>query len=98
MEQAFENKFLVEGFDARLAQMEKAIAKLNEGCKTVARRNVVLLKALEESVKLQSHYAKLLNQYDGGERMTFESAQAWIDRLAHLATHHSPLETGAKRL
>lgn len=41
--------------------------------------------ALEESVKLQSHYATLLNQYDGGERLQFESAQEWMDRLAALA-------------
>ena len=37
--------------------------------------------ALERSVRLQSHYAKLLNQYDGGERMTFDSADQWIARL-----------------
>src|ERR1044071_4528446 len=30
--------------------------------------------ALEESVKLQSHYASLLNMYDGGRRLTFPSA------------------------
>ena len=37
--------------------------------------------ALEESVGLQSHYAKLLNMYDGGERIGFENAEAWIARL-----------------
>lgn len=37
--------------------------------------------ALEESVKLQSFYAGLLNQYDGGLRMTFVSGDAWIARL-----------------
>jgi hypothetical protein len=37
--------------------------------------------ALEESVKLQSHYATLLNQHDGGERTTFADAHAWIQRL-----------------
>lgn len=37
--------------------------------------------ALEESVKLQSHYAELLNMYDGGQRMPFASAQEWLDRL-----------------
>lgn len=41
----------------------------------------VLVKALEESVKLQSHYAVLLNMYDGGERHEFASAAEWIDRL-----------------
>lgn len=37
--------------------------------------------ALETSVRLQSHYAFLLNQYDGGRRLTFASAAEWIERL-----------------
>ena len=37
--------------------------------------------ALAESVKLQSHYAALLNDYDGGKRMIFATYKAWIDRL-----------------
>jgi hypothetical protein len=37
--------------------------------------------ALEESVKLQSHYADLLNMHDGGERIVFKSAEEWIERL-----------------
>jgi hypothetical protein len=40
-----------------------------------------LRDALEESVKLQSHYAVLLNAYDGGLRLAFESADDWIARL-----------------
>jgi hypothetical protein len=43
-----------------------------------------LTKALEESVRLQSHYAALLNQYDGGDRQGFGSADAWIERLREL--------------
>lgn len=46
--------------------------------------NDELRKALEESVKLQSHYAELLNGYDGGSRMTFKSAEEWIARLIAL--------------
>lgn len=38
-------------------------------------------EALEESVKLQSHYANLLNMHDGGERLTFDSPAAWMNRL-----------------
>lgn len=45
-----------------------------------------LAKALEESVKLQTHYAELLNMHDGGERIGFESADAWIDRLRECGT------------
>jgi hypothetical protein len=40
-----------------------------------------LKMALVESVKLQSHYATLLNQYDGGQRMIFKSAREWLERL-----------------
>lgn len=45
----------------------------------------VLIAALEQSVALQSHYAKLLNIYDGGKRMTFANAAAWMARLKALA-------------
>lgn len=42
--------------------------------------------ALEESVKLQSHYAKLLNMHDGGKRIGFDNAKAWVDRLRETGT------------
>jgi hypothetical protein len=45
---------------------------------------VWLLRALEASVYLQSHYAQLLNASDDGQRMVFADAQAWIDRLAQV--------------
>lgn len=40
--------------------------------------------ALEESVKLQSHYANLLNMHDGGQRMQFKSGDEWVKRLAYV--------------
>lgn len=40
-----------------------------------------LYYALEESVKLQSHYANLLNMYDNGERIQFKDAKEWLLRL-----------------
>lgn len=40
-----------------------------------------LYVALEESVKLQSHYADLLNIHDGGKRLQFKTVDAWIQRL-----------------
>jgi hypothetical protein len=54
--------------------------------------------ALERSVSLQSHYARLLNMYDGGERLTFPDALAWLARLDYLeaqraaATHDTTVE------
>ena len=45
----------------------------------------VCLYCLRRSVKLQSHYAAtLLNMLDGGQRMTFDSAAAWIFRLGDI--------------
>ena len=40
-----------------------------------------LMYALEESIKLQSHYASLLNMYDNGKRLQFENAKEWLLRL-----------------
>lgn len=37
-----------------------------------------LRAALEASVKLQSHYADLLNMADGGQRLQFHDADAWM--------------------
>jgi len=36
---------------------------------------------LRESLKLQSHYAESLNHMDGGQRRTFSSPSAWLNRL-----------------
>lgn len=44
-----------------------------------------LRDALERSVVLQSHYAGCLNAWDGGKRMEFPTADAWITRLASVA-------------
>lgn len=40
-----------------------------------------IMVALNESLKLQRHYAGLLNMHDGGERIEFNSADEWIERL-----------------
>lgn len=45
--------------------------------------------ALEESVKLQSHYAELLNMYDNGNRLKFEDANEWVSRLRKITNKKS---------
>jgi hypothetical protein len=40
-----------------------------------------LRDALEKSIQLQSHYAELLNFMDGGKRLTFRTADEWVERL-----------------
>ncbi len=52
-----------------------------------------LRTALDESVKLQAHYAKLLNQWDGGHRLIFPSTGSWIARLRA----YGALPTNAER-
>lgn len=43
--------------------------------------NEELRIALDASVRLQAHYAGLLNMHDGGKRKVFKSTGAWIRRL-----------------
>jgi hypothetical protein len=45
-----------------------------------------LMEALIESVKLQSHYAGILNDYDGGKRLQFNCPAHWIQRLLETGT------------
>lgn len=69
--------------------------------KSVSLNEAQLLLALEESIKLQSHYAKLLNQYDGGTRISFSSPEEFMERLRsidRLTTHYAakpPLDADA---
>lgn len=59
----------------------------HELCKTLTRpapdkaEVEELRHALDEIIILQRHYASLLNQYDGGNRKGFASADEWIGRL-----------------
>lgn len=48
-----------------------------------------VLVGLIELVKLQAHYATLLNMHDGGERHAFASAAEWMARLRELAAIQS---------
>jgi hypothetical protein len=41
-------------------------------------------QALEESIKLQAHYARILNMYDGGKRIEFRNASDWLHRIRKL--------------
>ena len=59
---------------AGMVDQEATIASLRA-------ENERLREALKESVGLQSHYAELLNMHDGGQRLTFANAEAWLDRL-----------------
>ena len=57
-------------------------AKTGREMQSLRARLARLEEALEESVKLQSHYAQLLNTWDGGQRIVFETVDDWLARLA----------------
>jgi len=70
-----------EGYGGLSQRDKDDIREVYHSLLDVTRDSGILLGALERSVKLQSHYAKLLNMYDGGERLQFATAQEWIARL-----------------
>ena len=58
------------------------MASIRKAKLITAEATAKIMIALEESIKLQSHYAGLLNMYDGGKRLQFADADEWIKRLA----------------
>ena len=52
-----------------------------DAAEEIAKAFPEIVMALEESVKLQSHYADQLNMHDGGNRIGFKCADEWIVRL-----------------
>ena len=69
-------------------------AHLHEEVTRLRAENERLAAALEDLVGLQAHYAKLLNGWDGGERIAFKNAAEYLARrderdarLAALAAH-----------
>lgn len=50
------------------------------------RREEELLTALTESLRLQAHYAQLLNMHDGGQRREFHTVDEWMARLVETGT------------
>lgn len=74
--------FIVEGIAVAI-QAERQRADGNfASYERVKEKYSQVTHALAESVKLQSHYAGLLNQYDGGQRIEFKDAEEWLARLA----------------
>ena len=72
--------------------LSHAVACLNHLKAELARDNgekTEVYLALEASLKLQSHYAKLLNMHDGGKRRGFASVDAWLNRLREIAQTRS---------
>jgi len=54
--------------------------------------------ALDESVRLQAHYAKLLNMHDAGKRMIFPTTALWLLRLRETGFIQGKLAGGTPAL
>ena len=55
-----------------------------EAVVVTTKREKFLYYALKESLKLQCHYAKILNMYDGGQRIDNFTFETWINRLSEI--------------
>ena len=65
---------------SRLLDMEEELERLKDKYRIVH-------SALIESLKLQAHYATLLNMHDDGRRMVFVDVESWIERLQKTKTN-----------
>jgi hypothetical protein len=67
IEIAHAGNLAIQELEAENAQLRRDIDRLRTG--------------LSESLQLQRHYATLLNTWDGGQRITFDSVDKWLERL-----------------
>ena len=74
--------------DATINALKEEIAGLNKHRKQQDAEIDRLKELLEESFKLQVHYAELLNMHDGGERIVFDSIEQFEERLKMLAENY----------
>ena len=72
----------VEWADREFKALERMIEILEGQLKRSKEQRAEVQHALVESVKLQAHYAALLNMHDGGQRLIFPTVEAWLARLA----------------
>ena len=65
----------------QIAMLEKAVDTGVEAEEKLEAENKRLKEVLNESFKLQVHYAELLNMHDGGERIVFNSIEEFEIRV-----------------
>jgi hypothetical protein len=80
------NATLDEQEEARLMllaakELHLEFHRLQDGARQMTERHGEVWEALQESLKLQAHYAELLNMHDGGQRLIFTTVDAWLARL-----------------
>jgi hypothetical protein len=74
-----------------MRRFERQFIDADKELKALQAASALIRDALFESVRLQSHYATLLNAHDGGARRTFTYAE-WLARIAALSD--KPLTNG----
>ena len=70
--------------ETELEELGRELRAEREAHESGVREIERLREALEHSVRVQSHYAWLLNMCDGGQRMRFDDADTWLNRLKEL--------------
>lgn len=74
----------IERLRAKVRSLYTTLKAVGQKMADMERNEEALNHALEESLKLQSHYARLLNMHDGGERRQFDTPREWMDRISEV--------------
>jgi hypothetical protein len=82
-------KATIENWSSKTISTRGGIYTLTRAAWLVLQEARELRTALDESIKLQAHYAELLNMHDGGRRHPFKSADEWIARLREVASREA---------
>lgn len=84
---AFERKLIAEWLKRALPEDDLNAIRTGDYKAHLSRGEKPAVEvALAETLKLQSHYAELLNMYDGGERIWFGSVDEIVGRLREIGT------------
>ena len=79
-----ESRILLPRAVAEIKRLQNQRSELFSAANEMQQEIASLKAALEESVKLQAHYAELLNMHDGGKRIVFQSTDDWLARMERI--------------
>lgn len=78
------------GMDIDVEEWKKILELQDDFISPVIEENIYI-RALRESLKLQAHYARLLNDWDGGRRHIFKSVGEWLRKLELISSTEEKL-------
>jgi hypothetical protein len=64
-----------------IKRLQNYVRELHAESKGHRERCAKLERGLIEALRLNKHYAQLLNEYDGGARMGFDRIEDWLERV-----------------